>query len=151
MKIAWLAVTGPDSQLRPALDRLEIIADTYLSLSAPAQAALPALLAQRHSLRPQLLARIRENLSHLQSQLRSHPTCELLHAEAGWYATLRYSTNSSTHTSDEDLAIHLLRHHHVLLHPGHFYDFPSPNHLVLSLITPTSDFREAIQKLLPIL
>ena len=148
MKIAWLAVTGPASQLRPALNRLEIIADTYLSVSAPAQAALPTLMAQRHSLRPQLQSRIRENLSHLQSQLRSHPTCELLHAEAGWYAILRYSANPSTQSSDEDMSIHLLRHHHVLLHPGHFYDFPSPNHLVLSLITPLSTFREALQKLL---
>ncbi|HET7105379.1 MAG TPA: pyridoxal phosphate-dependent aminotransferase [Candidatus Acidoferrum sp.] len=148
MKIAWLAVTGPSAQVRPALERLEIIADTFLSLSSPAQAALPALLAQRHSLRPELLARTKENLSHLQSQLHSHPSFQLLHAEAGWYATLRYSANFSTHASDEDFAIHLLRHHHVLLHPGHFYDFPSPNHLVLSLITPTSVFREAIQKLL---
>jgi len=152
MKIAWLAITGPASQVRPALDRLEIIADTYLSLSAPSQAALPVLLAQRHSLRPQLLARIKENLSHLQSQLRSHPTVELLRAEAGWYATLRYSANTSTHASgppsDEALAIHLLRHHHVLFHPGHFYDFPSTNHLVLSLITPTDVFREGVQKLL---
>jgi len=148
MKIAWLAVTGPGSQVRPALDRLEIIADTYLSLSAPAQAALPALLAQRHSLRPQLLARIRENRAHLETQLRAHPACELLHADAGWYATLHYSAHSSTTATDEDLAIHLLRNHHVLLHPGHFYDFPSTNHLVLSLITPTPDFREGVQKLL---
>lgn len=152
MKIAWLAVTGPASQVRPALDRLEIIADTYLSLSAPAQAALSSLLAQRHSLRPQLLARIHENLSYLQFQLRSHPAVELLHAEAGWYATLRYSANSSTRasipSSDEALAIHLLRHHHVLLHPGHFYDFPSNNHLVLSLITSPTAFQEGLQKLL---
>jgi aspartate/methionine/tyrosine aminotransferase len=151
MKVAWLAVTGPDSQVRPAIERLEIIADTFLSLSAPVQAALPALLAQRHSLRPQLLARIRENHAHLQSQLRSHPACELLHAEAGWYAILRYSTHSSTQASDEDLAIHLLRHHHVLLHPGHFYDFPSTNHLVLSLIAPTDVFREGVRLLLSIL
>ena len=148
MKIAWLAVTGPDSHVRPALDRLEIIADTYLSLSAPAQAALPALLAQRHSLRPQLQARIRENRAHLQSQLRTHPTCELLHADAGWYAVIRYSANSSAHASDEDLAIHLLRTHHVLLHPGHFYDFPSNNHLVLSLIAPPPVFVQGVQKLL---
>jgi alanine-synthesizing transaminase len=148
MKVAWLAVTGPDILIRPALDRLEIIADTFLSLSAPAQAALPALLAQRHSLRRQLLSRIRENRAHLQSQFRTHPACDLLHAEAGWYAILRYSTNSSAHASDEDLAIHLLRHHHVLLHPGHFYDFPSNGCLVLSLITPPLDFRVGIQKLL---
>src|ERR1700757_4957014 len=73
MKIDWLIVTGPASQVRPALQRLEIIADTYLSLSTPAQAALPALLAQRHSLQAQLLARIRENCAYLQSQLYSHP------------------------------------------------------------------------------
>jgi aspartate/methionine/tyrosine aminotransferase len=148
MKVAWLAVTGPDPLIRPALDRLEIIADTFLSLSAPAQTALPALLAQRHSLRRQLLSRIRENRAHLQSQFRTHPACDLLHAEAGWYAILRYSTNSSAPASDEDLAIHLLRHHHVLLHPGHFYDFPSNGCLVLSLITPPLDFRVGIQKLL---
>jgi alanine-synthesizing transaminase len=148
MKVAWLAITGPDSQVRPALDRLEIIADTYLSLSSPAQAALPALLAQRHSLRSQLLTRINENRAHLESQLRSHPARELLHAEAGWYAILRYAANSSAHASDEDLAIHLLRHHHVLLHPGHFYDFPSNGYLVLSLITPQSDFAQGVQKLL---
>jgi alanine-synthesizing transaminase len=148
MKIAWLAVTGPSAQVRLALDRLEIIADTYLSVSAPAQAALPALLAQRYSLRPQLLARIKENFSQLQSQLRSQPACELLHAEAGWYAILRYAPNSSTHATDEDLAIHLLRHHHVLLHPGHFYDFPASNHLVISFITPPDAFREGVQKLL---
>ena len=148
MKIAWLAVSGPATQVRSALDRLEIIADTYLSLSAPAQAALPALLAQRHSLRPQLLARINENRSHLESQLRNHPAVELLHAEAGWYATLRYSANSTAHASDEDLAIHILRHHHVLLHPGHFYDFPSTNHLVLSLIAPKEDFQSALGRIL---
>ena len=148
MKIAWLAVTGLSAQVRPALDRLEIIADTYLSLSAPAQAAIPALLAQRHSLRPQLLARVKENLSHLQSQLRSNPAVELLHAEAGWYATLRYSANSTTHSSDGDLAVHLLRHHHVVLHPGHFYDFPSSNHLVLSLISPKNDFQSAVDRIL---
>jgi alanine-synthesizing transaminase len=144
MKIAWLAVTGPSDQVRPALDRLEIIADTYLSLSAPAQAALPALLAQRHSLRPQLLARIRENLAQLQSLLVGQFTCELLHADAGWYAVLRLTAPSS----DEDLAIHLLREHHVILHPGHFYDFPSDGHLVLSLIIPPPTFAHGVQKLL---
>jgi alanine-synthesizing transaminase len=148
MKIAWLVVTGPAGQVRPALDHLDVIADTFLSLSAPAQAALPTLLAQRHSLQPQLLARILENRAHFQSQLRSRPAFELLHAEAGWYAILRYSATSSTHATDEEFAIHLLHQHQVLLHPGHFYDFPSTNHLILSLITPPPIFREGVQKLL---
>jgi alanine-synthesizing transaminase len=147
MKIAWLAVTGPASLVRPALDRLEIIADTFLSINAPAQAALPVLLAQRHSLREQLLARIQENRTELQSLLGLQSPCELLHADGGWYAVLRYSATSSAHSSDEDLAIHLLREHHVLLHPGHFYDFASNGHLVVSLITPSHDFRLGLKAL----
>ena len=149
MKIAWLAVSGPAALLRPALERLEIIADTYLSLSAPAQAALPALLAERHSLRAQLLERIRENRAQLQSLLGTHPAVELLHADAGWYAVLRLRPHSvQSHPSDEDLAIHLLRDHHVLVHPGHFYDFSSSNHLVLSVITPQAAFQTAVERIL---
>ena len=144
MKIAWLAVTGSDALVRPALDRLEIIADTYLSLSAPVQAALPVLLAQRHSLRQQLLNRVHENRSQLQSLLRTQSACELLHADAGWYAVLRVPAQSS----DEDLAIRLLRDHHVLVHPSHFYDFPSNGHFVLSLIPPVAEFRRGIKLLL---
>ncbi len=157
MKIAWLAVSGPNILVRSALDRLEIIADTYLSLSAPAQAALPVLLAQRHSLRPQLLARIRENRSQLQSLLRNQSACELLHADAGWYAVLRISTSASSIPSgpafsdDEELAIYLLRHHHVLLHPGHFYDFSSNGYLVLSLIASQAAFQKAMERILPVL
>ncbi len=144
MKLAWLAVTGPPSLVRPALARLEIIADTYLSLSAPVQAALPTFLSQRHSLRMQLLDRIRENRAQLQALLRTQPAAELLHADAGWYAVLRISSPSS----DEDLAIRLLRDYHVVLHPGHFYDFPANGFLVLSLITPIRDFRSGIEALL---
>jgi aspartate/methionine/tyrosine aminotransferase len=145
MKIAWLAVTGPDPFVRSALDRLEIIADTYLSLSAAAQAVLPTLLAQRNSLRKQLLDRIGENRAYLESLLRANPLAELLHAEAGWYAVLRLRQAPA---SDEDFAIHLLRDHHVLLHPGHFYDFPSNGFLVLSLITPTAVFQDGLGHLL---
>jgi alanine-synthesizing transaminase len=144
MKIAWLAISGPPALVRPALDRLEIIADTYLSLSAPAQGALPALLAQRHSLRKQILDRIRENRAQLQVLLRSQSACELLHAGAGWYAVLRVPAQPS----DEDLAIRLLRDHHVLVHPGHFYDFPSNGYLVLSLIPTPSDFHRGAESLL---
>jgi len=152
MKIAWLAVTGPSALVRPALERLEIIADTYLSLSAPAQAALPALFAQRHSLRSQLLERIRENRAQLHSLLTASPAAALLHADAGWYAVLRLRPHSrNVHLSDEELAVHLLRDHHVLVHPGHFYDFPSDGYLVLSLITPVSTFRDGVTGLLTML
>jgi len=147
MKVAWVATTGPASLVRSALDRLEVIADTYLSLNAPTQWAVPTLSEQRHSLQPQLLQRIRANRANLQELISSQPACELLDAEAGWYAVLRVPA----HGSDEDLVIDLLQKQNVVVHPGHFYDFPKDGFLVLSLITPTEIFQQGISRLLKFL
>jgi aspartate/methionine/tyrosine aminotransferase len=144
MKVAWVVTTGPGSLLRPALGRLEVIADTYLSLNAPTQWAVHALLEQRHSLQPQLSQRIRENRTSLQKLISSQPACELLDADAGWYAVLRVPARGS----DEDLVIDLLQKQNVVVHPGHFYDFPKDGFLVLSLITPKEIFHEGISRVL---
>jgi aspartate/methionine/tyrosine aminotransferase len=147
MKVAWVATTGPDSLVRPALDRLEVIADTYLSLNAPTQWAVPTLFGQRRSLQSQLLRRVRENRVNLQKLVSSQPGCELLDADAGWYAVLRVPARGA----DEDLVIDLLQKQNVVVHPGHFYDFPKDGFLVLSLITPTGMFEEGISRLLKFL
>jgi alanine-synthesizing transaminase len=144
MKVAWVVTTGPGSLLRPALGRLEVIADTYLSLNAPTQWAVHALFEQRHSLQPQISQRIRENRASLQKLISSQPACELLDADAGWYAVLRVPARGS----DEDLVIDLLQKQNVVVHPGHFYDFPKDGFLVLSLITPTEIFHEGISRVL---
>jgi alanine-synthesizing transaminase len=144
MKIAWMVTSGPATLTTPALERLEVIADTFLSLSAPAQHALPVLLEQRHSIQPQILQRVHQNRASLQGSFATQTACNLLHADAGWAAVLRTSTG----ISDEDLAIKLLREHHVLVHPGHFYDFASDGFIVLSLLTPLPEFREGVQRLL---
>ena len=144
MKVAWIAVTGPQTLVRPALDRLEVIADTFLSLNAPTQLAFPAMLAQRHSLRKQLLERIRGNRAFLQSALTGRSSAQLLEAGGGWYGVLKIRDDRS----DEELATCLLEKHRVALHPGHFYDFPSEGHLVISLIPPEAVFQRGVQRLL---
>jgi alanine-synthesizing transaminase len=143
MKVAWMTTTGPEWLTRPALERLEVIADTYLSLSSPVQWAFPGLFAQRRSLRPQLLHRIQENWSCLKSTLSGKHGYELLDTEGGWYAVLRIAGD----TSDEDLAIEIMQKAGVVVHPGHFYDFPHGEYLVLSLITPVSNFQKGISAL----
>jgi aspartate/methionine/tyrosine aminotransferase len=144
MKVAWVATTGPETLVRPALERLEVIADTYLSLNAPTQWAFPALLAQRHSLRPQLLERIRENRACLQAAVGRQRSCHLLDADGGWHAVLEIDDDRS----DEELAIDFLQKRGVVVHPGHFYDFPSEGYLVLSLITPAAVFTKGVERLL---
>jgi alanine-synthesizing transaminase len=144
MKVAWIATSGPPAQVAAAQARLEVIADTYLSMNAPIQWASPALLEQRKSIQPQLLDRTLANLAELDRQLAAQKTCQRLHVEGGWYAVLRVPV---TQTGDE-LAVDLLRRKSVLVHPGHFYDFPSDGYLVLSLITQKAEFAEALQRVL---
>ena len=147
MKLAWIAANGPADQLQPALSRLEIVADTYLSLNAPVQLAASTLLDQRHSIQPQLLDRVRGNLAELDRQLAQQRACQRLAVEGGWYAVLRVPVTQS----DEDLAIELLRKASILVHPGHFYDFPRDGYLILSLITPLGQFSEGSNRLLKLL
>lgn len=147
MKVAWVATSGPESQKADALARLEVIADTYLSMNAPLQLALPVLLDQRKQIQPLLLDRVRSNLEELDHQLRGQKTCERLRVDGGWYAVLRVPARGA----DEDLAVDLLRKMAVLVHPGHFYDFPADGYLVLSLITRMEEFREGVGRVLRVL
>ncbi len=144
MKFAWLAVSGPEDIKREALARLEMIADTYLSLNAPIQLAAPVLLRQRAHFQQQVMDRVRRNLAELDSQLAGNQHVRRLAVEGGWYAVLRIPATRT----DEELAIALLQEHNVYLHPGHFYDFPSDGYLVVSLITPEQDFSEGTRQIL---
>jgi alanine-synthesizing transaminase len=147
MKLAWIATSGPKDLVNTALARLEVIADTYLSMSTPIQLAAPVLLEQRKSIQPQLLNRVRTNLKELDRQLAQQKNCQRLNAEGGWYAVLRVPVTQS----DEELAINILRKLSVLIHPGHFYDFPNDGYLIVSLITPKEDFGEGIERVLALL
>jgi alanine-synthesizing transaminase len=144
IKASWLIASGPEQLKQQALARLEIIADTYLSMNAPVQWAIPALLEQRRPFQTQLLARVRENLAELDRQLATQKSCARLAVEAGWYAVLRVPATRA----DEDLAIELLTRKNVYVHPGHFYDFPSDGFLIVSLITREEEFAKGVKLLL---
>jgi aspartate/methionine/tyrosine aminotransferase len=144
MKLAWVATSGSEEMVAEAGARLEIIADTFLSMNAPVQLAAAVLLDQRKRIQPILRDRLRMNLAELDRQLAGHPSCARLLVEGGWYVVLRVPALES----DEDLAVRLLRKAGVSVHPGHFYDFPNEGHLVFSLITEPTDFREGVARLL---
>ncbi len=147
MKLAWVATSGPPPAVTAAMGRLEVIADTYLSMNAPIQLAATVLLEQRKNIQPLLLDRLRLNLSELDGQLKGQKSTQRLQVDGGWYAVLRVAVTQS----DEDLAIALLRQASVLVHPGHFYDFPSDGYLIISLLTPPSEFREGTRRILQFL
>src|SRR5260370_17560785 len=121
MKSAWLVTSGPEQRKAQALARLEVIADTYLSVNAPVQLATPVFLEQRRGFQKQLMARVRRNLEQLDRELSAQHSCARLEVEGGWYAGLRVPATRS----DEQLAIELLDKKNVYFHPRPFSTSPS--------------------------
>jgi alanine-synthesizing transaminase len=140
MKVAWLIATGPDPLKQKAVARLEMIADTYLSMNTPMQLALPVLLELRHNFQRQCIERTRNNLAQLDKLLGTQKLCTRLKLEGGWYAILKVPVTES----DDNLALELLTTQGLYVHPGHFYDFPTEGYLVVSLITPELPFAAGI-------
>jgi alanine-synthesizing transaminase len=147
MKLAWIVAAGPAKLREAALARLEVIADTYLSVSTPTQHALPALLQQRQKMIPQLKTRIAANLAALDAQLAAQTLSTRLAVEGGWYAVLRVPVTRS----DDEFALELLEGRNVFVHPGHFYEFAGEGFLVVSLITRAEVFTEGLKRLLTLI
>jgi len=141
MKSAWIVATGPESSA--ALERLEVIADTFLSMNAPVQSALPTWLAGRAEIQQQIKQRVAANLAELDRQLPLAPDVERLKVEGGWYAILRIPAIRTS----EQTVLELLEHS-VWIHPGHFFGMPASGWLVASLLAPEPEFRTALMHLI---
>jgi len=140
MKAAWIVVTGPARD--PALERLEVIADTFLSMNAPVQLALPLWLEGRAFIQEQIRARTAANLAELDRQLEALPAVSRLEVEGGWYAVLRIPALGP----DEETAIALLDAG-VWVHPGSFFGLPAAGRLVVSLLGPEREFSTGVTAL----
>ena len=136
-KLGWIRVGGPPTDRRRAVDALELIADNYLSVATPVQAALPDLLTIGGRIRDAIHDRVRANLGAIRAAAQPHQSIEVLPVEGGWTVVLRIPATRS----DEDLAIELVARG-VIIHPGYFFDFPSDGFIVLSLLTPPDVLRE---------
>lgn len=143
MKAAWIAAFGPGREVASALDRLEVIADTYLSMNAPVQHALPSWLAGRSLVQEQILSRCRANLATLDHLLAKHSLVTRLEVQAGWYAVLRVPAL----IDDEELAATLIRERDVAVHPGQFFAFSGRGWLVVSLLAPQRCFSRGIDSI----
>jgi alanine-synthesizing transaminase len=144
LKLGWIVTGGPTHEREQAFERLELIADTYLSVGAPVQLAAPTLLGLRTQLQNQILARARANRAFLQSQIGPRSPWRLLETEGGWYAILE----APRIQSEEEWVLSLLANDAVLVQPGFFFDFEKEAFLVLSLLTPEEVFRAGVRRIL---
>ena len=146
LKLAWIALGGPAGLRGEALARLELIADTYLSVSTPVQRAAPALLARAEKLRAPIAARVASNLALLRRRVAG-TAATLLPPDGGWSAVLRIPAT----VGEEERVLTLLEQEDVLVHPGYFFDFPHEAFLVASLLPRPDEFEEAVSRLLRVL
>ncbi len=141
MKLAWIVATGPERAA--ALERLEVIADTFLSMNAPGQLALPAWLEGRQLIQDQIRERVVGNLAELDRQLGGQETVQRLNVEGGWYAVLRIAA-----LQPDEAAVRMLLDRGVWVHPGYFFGMPASGWLVISLLGPGTEFRTGVTNLM---
>jgi len=144
LKLAWLVAGGPPEVSAPALAGLELIADSFLSVSTPVQIAARTLLESGATIRVQIQERVRDNLAILRHVTQAFPACDVLKVEGGWSAVIRVP---ATRTEDQ-LILGLLDAEGIVVHPGYFFDFPREAFVVLSLLPPTETLREGALRLL---
>lgn len=146
VKLSWMAVSGPARLTAPALERLELAADTYLSVSTPVQLAAGDLFAAGGAIRAQIHRRVLDNHRQLRAMVAGAPAIRLLAADAGWYAVLQVPAIAT----EEDLVLSLLTESRTLVHPGYFFDFPREAFLVVSLLSPADVVRDGVQHILDV-
>jgi alanine-synthesizing transaminase len=144
VKLGWTIVGGPASECAAALAGLELVADTFLSVSTPVQVAAQALLECATPVRHAIHARVRSNLAAARSVAASHPSCDLLPVEGGWSAVVRVPATRG----EEALVLDLLAREQILVHPGYFFDFEHEAFLVVSLLVPEPIFTDAFDRTL---
>jgi aspartate/methionine/tyrosine aminotransferase len=138
LKAGWIAAAGPEERVGPALVRLEVIADAYLSVAGPAQRALASLLPERDTFLRPLRARLDANRAALAA--RAGTTFDLLRSAGGWSAVLQVGE-----TVDEEALCLTLLEEGVAVQPGFFFDFERSGYLVVSLLPPPETFTQGIE------
>jgi aspartate/methionine/tyrosine aminotransferase len=144
VKLGWTLVGGPAADRATALEGLELIADTFLSVSTPVQVAAADLLERGAAVRAAIQTRIRANLAAARQIAARHPSCDLLPVEGGWSAVVRVPATKP----EEHLVLDLLSRERVLVHPGYFFDFEHEAFLIVSLLVPEMDFADAFVRTL---
>ncbi len=130
MKIGWLIVNGPQKHCVDALSRLEMIADTYLSVSTPAQNSLPYWLNQFYHINSKILNRVKQNYFLLQGASKNNVASSVLYVEGGWNGIIKLPKIRP----DDEWVESFLLNSNVLFQPGYFYDFEEDANIIMSLI-----------------
>jgi aspartate/methionine/tyrosine aminotransferase len=143
MKLSWIIVNGEEKLVEEACQRLEIIADTYLSVNTPVQRAFGDWMKKRGEIQHDLISRLKCNFQVLQQELAKLKSCKLLETEGGWYALVQIPP----HYSEEEWVLRFMSEDHVFVHPGYFFDFDEGTQIIVSLLPQKDVFKEGVKRI----
>ncbi len=144
MKLSWLVINGPQEIVKSSLERLEIIADTYLSVNTPSQNSMPQWLSLQSIIQQEVMVRLKSNKEFLKDCLSSEENSQYLRTEGGWYAIFKLPSRRS----EEAWVLDFLQKDRVFVHPGYFFDFPDEPYIILSLLPPPIVFQRGVRRIL---
>jgi len=147
LKLGWIVASGKEEVKSEALQRLEIVADTFLSVNTPVQVALPVLLKTGEVVQQRIRERVEANLTHLRNAIGKNSPLSLLSSEGGWYAILKIPNTRS----EEEWALKLLDEVGVYVFPGYFFEFQESSYFVLCLLTERGVFEKGIGEMIKII
>jgi aspartate/methionine/tyrosine aminotransferase len=144
LKLAWIVAGGPPALRTEALASLELIADSFLSVGTPVQAAARELLVRAAPVRAAIQQRVRDNFAELGKNAADFAACTVLPVEGGWSAVIRIPETCG----EEQFVLELLDTERILVHPGYFFDFPREAYIVVSLLVEPRLFSDAVSRVL---
>lgn len=145
VKLGWIACHGPDGLVREAMARLDLVGDTFLSVSTAVQLAAPQLVAYGLRGVEPLCARLRRNVAAIDAAIAAvGPSCPVrrLPASAGWSSVLEIPRTRS----DDEWLERLVRDEGLVVHPGYFFDYPEAGMVVVGLLLEPERFAPAIAR-----
>jgi aspartate/methionine/tyrosine aminotransferase len=144
LKLGWIIVSGPDAIVADAMERLELICDTYLSVSTPVQVAAADLIAAGQEIRQAITQRVQQNYRELERVANAYPSVRVIEPEGGWSVVIEVPET----VGEEALVRRILDEAHVVVHPGYFFDIQQGAHIVVSLLPPPDEFADAMRRVL---
>lgn len=144
LKLGWIVVSGPDDVVADAMERLELICDTYLSVSTPVQGAVAELMAAGKEVREAIKGRVQQNYRALEKAAHAYPSVRVIEPEGGWSVVIEVPET----VGEETLVRRILDEDHVVVHPGYFFDLQQGAHIVVSLLPPPDEFADAMKRVL---
>lgn len=142
MKFGWILIKGKKKLKDEAVQRLEVIADTYLSVATPVQYAAQRLFETREKIQEEIMGRVKVNYNLLKTKFLLNPDIKVMNCEGGWNAILNFENML---VPEDEFVLKLLDKKNVLIHPGYYYDFFTEGFAVVSLLTETDVMERAIE------